>query len=171
MTTDHPPASVPTPAQPIGMFNPVSRRFCYLDETRKLKEEPGYCVPVYAIKDYEMALNKADELRRENAALRIERDKAIAQERAQYDVRCAIQHEVNEAGFTGCDDEGVRELVKELTALRSANAELAAALEGFLTKARSLGASHPHLAEYYNFPEEVWTMALAVHAAQKAGGA
>jgi hypothetical protein len=73
----HPPASVPTPAELIGMFNPVSRRFCYVDETRKIKEEPGYCVPVYAIRNYEATINKADDLQRENAALVADRDEAI----------------------------------------------------------------------------------------------
>jgi len=37
-----------------------------------------------------------------------------------------------------------------------------AALRGFLEQGISLGASHPHLASYYRFPEEVWAIARAV---------
>src|ERR1700680_3322770 len=101
-------------------------------------------------------------IERENAALRIERDKAIAQERAQYDVRCAIQQEINEAGFTGCDDEGVRELAQDRAALRSANAELASCLK----------AAVPFLKEHGEQTVRdliiVSEAALAAHATQKA---
>jgi len=45
--------------------------------------------------------------------------------------------------------------------LQSRIEELKGALAGFTENASTLGSSHPHLSEYYTFPEWVWRRAQA----------
>lgn len=73
--------------------------------------------------------------------------------------------------FTAQDDVGRAEstsrsiltrcVLDEARRAREREEALEAALRGFMEKGMGLGGSHPHLAAYVAFPDEVWEKARA----------
>ena len=79
-----------------------------------------------------------------------------AQRIRELEAKCAELERVVNCRPTRGD---IKLLEQKLTAAEQRCAGLEKALRGFTTKGSSLGASHPHLASCYAFPEEVWTAA------------
>jgi hypothetical protein len=92
--------------------------------------------------------------------------------RRRVEVAAHVQRAINlalssQAALHAADKERLTDSVNGLTMEAEERdevfscqlADMRHALEGFLTKGQSLGASHPHFADYIYFPKEVWDAA------------